>query len=93
MNIELTILISLISVSAALFFGLKSAKRLDKQDIESKAMENAKIIVKLNDIGNDVKDIKYDISTVKVDVKEIDKRLIKTEESLKAAWKRIEEKK
>jgi hypothetical protein len=34
MTIEVTILISVVSVSAAIFFGIKSLKRANKQDTE-----------------------------------------------------------
>lgn len=47
MTIEITILISIISVSAALFFGIKSAKRADTTDIEERAKKNAEINFKL----------------------------------------------
>lgn len=47
MTIEITILISVISVSAALFFGIKSAKRADTADIEERAKKDAEINFKL----------------------------------------------
>ena len=49
MTIELTILISVISVSAAIFFGIKGAKRADVNDIEERAKKNAEIIFKLDE--------------------------------------------
>lgn len=47
MTIEITLLISIVSVSAALFFGLKSAKKADISDIEERAKKNAEINFKL----------------------------------------------
>jgi len=47
MTIEITLLISIISVSAAVFFGLKSAKKADVSDIEERAKKNAEINFKL----------------------------------------------
>lgn len=47
MTIEITLLISIVSVSAALFFGLKSAKKADVSDIEERAKKNAEINFKL----------------------------------------------
>jgi len=49
MTIELTILISVVSVSAAIFFGIKGAKRADVNDIEERAKKNAEIIFKLDE--------------------------------------------
>ena len=68
MSIEITLLIAIASLSASIYFGLKNSKRGDRSDIEAKAAETATINVKLDNIGNDVKDIKYDISAVKTDV-------------------------
>lgn len=50
MTIEITILISIISVSAAIFFGIKSTKRADVNDIEERARDNATISVKLDNL-------------------------------------------
>lgn len=49
MTIEITILVSVVSVCAALFFGLKSAKRADVTDIEERAKKNAEINFKLDE--------------------------------------------
>lgn len=49
MTIEITILISVISVSAAIFFGIKSQKRADADDIEERTRQNTKIEVKLDE--------------------------------------------
>lgn len=48
MTIEITILISVISVSFAVFFGLKNMRRADKDDIEERASKNAEINYKLD---------------------------------------------
>lgn len=91
MSIEISILISIISVASAVFFALKNTKRSDISEIERKAAENAKINAKLDDISGDVKDIKYDISVVKKDVSEHDRQLVAIDQSVKSAHKRIDE--
>lgn len=50
MTVELTILISIVSVSAALFFGIKGAKKADMSDVEERAKRQAEITVKLEQI-------------------------------------------
>lgn len=50
MTIELTILVSVVSVSAALFFGIKSAKKSDMNDVEERAKKNAEITVRLEQL-------------------------------------------
>lgn len=91
MAVEVTILISVFSLAISIYVGLKNTKRGDRTDIEAKAIESATINVKLDTIGNDVKDIKYDISAVKTDVKNLTERMVVVEQSTKSAHKRIDE--
>lgn len=98
MTIEVTILISVVSVSAAIFFGLKSAHRADKQDIEqqkkeaaAEAANNTAVLVKLETIGVGVTEIKSEIQSMKTDVRELSERLVVVEQSTKSAHKRLNE--
>lgn len=86
----ITITISIVSVSAAIYFGLKSSRRNDTKDIEARATNNAVINVKLDNIANTVNDIKYDISALKKQVADIDKRLVMVEASAKSAHHRLD---
>ena len=90
MSIEITLLIAIASLSASIYFDLKNSKRGDRSDIEAKAAETATINVKLDNIGNDVKDIKYDISAVKTDVQNLAERMVIVEQSTKSAHHRID---
>lgn len=86
----IAILISGITGSFAIFFGLKGYRRNDIKDIEEKAARDAKIIVKLDAISVDVKDIKDDMSNINKRVDEIDKRVVIVEQSTKSAHKRLD---
>lgn len=86
----IAILISGITGSFAIFFGLKGYRRNDIKDIEERAARDAKINYKLDDISGDVKDIKYDMSTMNKRLDEIDRRVVKVEESTKSAHKRLD---
>lgn len=90
MTIELTILISVVSVAFAIYFGLKSNRRSDVKDIEERAANNAKVNMKLDNISTTVNDIKYDISATKKEVQEIDRRLVRVEASAKSAHHRLD---
>lgn len=90
MTTYITIIISAVSVSAAIYFGLKSSRRNDVKDIEEKVTRDAVINVKLDDISSDVKDIKFDISATNKKVEEIDKRVVAVEQSAKSAHHRID---
>lgn len=61
MTIEITILISVVSVSTAVFFGLKSLKRADVNDIEERARKNAEIILKLDNLLAIVSEMQEDM--------------------------------
>lgn len=90
MTIEITILISVVSVAFAIYFGLKSNRRSDVQDIKNEATKNAEINFKLDNISSVVNDIKYDISAMRKKVDDIDKRLVVVEQSAKSAHHRID---
>ena len=91
MTIELTILISCISVAFAIYFGLKSNRRADEKEITDRVERDTKINVKLDSIGTDVKEIRYDITETKKQVNDMDKRLVIVEQKAKAAHKRLDE--
>jgi peptidoglycan hydrolase CwlO-like protein len=91
MTIEITIVISAVSVAYAIYFGLKSNRRNDIKDIEERAANNAKVNMKLDNISVAVNDIKYDISATKKEVKELTERVVSVEQSAKSAHHRLDD--
>lgn len=85
------VIISLIALVASIYFNGGSKKRTETADAVQKAAETATINVKLDQIGQDVRDIKYDITSVKRDVQDLDKRMVAVEQSTKSAHKRIDD--
>lgn len=77
--ISIELALAIISVLMALVFGYSTFKSTNNGDIEKKAVETATIIVKLDNIGSDVRDIKYDMSTTKKDVQNLKERMIVVE--------------
>ena len=90
MKVDISLIISLISVAFAIFFGLKNSKRTDVKDIEERVKENTKINIKLDNIGQTTQDIKTEISSMGDDIKSHNDRIIKLEESCKSAHHRID---
>jgi peptidoglycan hydrolase CwlO-like protein len=86
----IALFITIISVAFSVYFGLKSAKRNDGSDIEKKAIEQATINVKLDQIGGDVRDIKSEVTGVKKDFQVLGERVAKVEEAAKSAHHRID---
>lgn len=90
MTIEVTILMSIVSVAFAIFFGLKSNRRSDVKEIEERAANNAKVNMKLDIISNNVTDIKSDMSATRGDVRNLAERMAAVEQSAKSAHHRID---
>lgn len=90
MTVELSLLISGISVAFAVFFGIKNLKRSEKQEIKDDVSEITALLVKLEWISGGISEIKNELLNVKKDMKEDRERIIKVEESSKHAHKRID---
>lgn len=90
MTIEIPIAISIVAAIFSIYSVVKSIKRSDSSEVEKKAVESATINVKLDQIGSDVRDIKYDITAVKKDVQSLTERMIIVEQSTKSAHKRLD---
>ena len=86
----IAILISGITGSFAIFFGLKGYRRNDIKDIEERAARDAKINYKLDMIIDDNKLFKQEMVESNKRVDDIDRRVVKVEESTKSAHKRLD---
>lgn len=91
MSIEISLLISVISISFALYQGIKNMKRNTTKDVEEDATQMATVIAELKNIMDGISDIKKEITSIKDDVKENRDRTTRLEESCKQAHKRIDE--
>jgi len=91
MTIEVALLISGVSVAFGIFAGISNLRRNQKLDDKKDATEMTTVIVKLENIGNGITEIKSEINNVKNDIKEDRERIIRVEESAKQAHKRIDE--
>ena len=90
MTIEVALLISGVSLAFGLFSGISNLKRNQKQDDKNEASQLTTVIVKLENIGTGISEIKNEISSVKNEGRESRERIIKVEESAKQAHKRLD---
>lgn len=90
MTIEVALLISGVSLAFAIYSGMSNMKRNQKTDTKQDTAELTTVIVKLENIGTGIAEIKSEMSNVKNDVKETRERLIQAEASAKQAHKRID---
>lgn len=91
MSIEVALAISILSVFFAIFFGVLNMRRNQKSDDKREATDMTTVIVKLESISADTNEIKNDIKSVKADVRHNSESIIRIDESLKSAWKQINE--
>ncbi|MBP1924578.1 peptidoglycan hydrolase CwlO-like protein [Sedimentibacter acidaminivorans] len=91
MSIELTLIISIISVLFAIYAGANNLKRNNTTDIKKDAYETATINVKLDTIGKGIEDIKVEQRSTNKDVTDLRDRVLVVEESTKSAHHRIDE--
>jgi peptidoglycan hydrolase CwlO-like protein len=90
MTIEVALLLSVISVSFSIFFGIKNSKKSDEKDIAEKIARDTRTDMKLDEISKDVKEVKETVRNIQNDVKDHEGRITKLEASLKAVHKRLD---
>lgn len=92
------IIISIISITFSIFFGivslvlnLKNNRRTDNSDLEDRVRENTRINMKLDAISSNTKDIKDEVVEMRKELNSHDNRIIKVEESVKSLHHRVDE--
>lgn len=94
MTIELSLLLSGISIAFAVYFGISSKKRNERKDVEedaeNRATTNTMVITKLENMADDIKDIKRDYRESRQEVQDLRDRVIAVEQSLKSYHKRLD---
>ena len=86
----ITIFISAISVSFAIYIGLRNNRKTDNKDIADKVARDTRIDVKLEEISSYVKEIRDDNSETKRQLIELNRQLALVEASAKSAHHRID---
>lgn len=94
MTVEISLLISGISVAFAIFFGISSKSRNDRKDTEQETedriLARTTLMTKLEYIEETVKEIKDDNKELKGEVRDLRDRVIKVEQSLKSYHRRLD---
>ena len=89
MTIEVALVISVISLIFSIIVGVSGMKRNEKTDNQQEASNLTTVIVKLENIGDDIKEIKTDMRDVKNDIQNHAERLIKAEQQIKVLNKTV----
>lgn len=90
MSISVNDILTVISVIAAVYFAYRSNTRADHDDVSKKAQMEAILSEKLDSISGDTKEIRKEISDVKVKVNDLSERVVIVEQSTKSAHHRLD---
>lgn len=88
--VEITILISVLSLSFAVYSGLKNMRRADTKEVQSEAARDSAIMTKLENMQTMIAEMKAEMRQDRQDVKEMTEKFIRNEESLKSLHKRVD---
>jgi len=89
MTIEVALLISGVSLAFGIYQGITNMRRNSKKDDQYDAAQLTTVIVKLENIGIGITEIKSEMTNVKADIKESRERLIKVEQQVKVLNKTV----
>lgn len=90
MKLDLSIVISVVSVAFAVFTGIWNLSRNKKNDDQTEAANMAVVIVKLENIANDISEIKGEMRSLKKDVQNLHERVALAEQLYKALHARLD---
>lgn len=83
MTVELAVVISVISLGFGIYSGVANLKRNSRNDTKMDQSQLTTVIVKLENIGDDISEMKSDLRDVKEDLKNHSERLVKMEQQIK----------
>ena len=90
MNIEFNQILTFVSVVAAVYFAFKSNSRANNDEVSKKAQVDAILSQKLDSISDDTKEIRKEITDVKVKVNDLSERVVMVEQSTKSEHHRLD---
>lgn len=87
---EILPLVSVLISLLAVLLSLKSSKRTDTKDIETRVAENTRLNIKLDSIAQDVAETKEEIKMQRREVQNLTERMAKVEASARQAHLRLD---
>lgn len=90
MNIDAALLLSGVAVLISLIFSFASWKRGSKQDTKNDANQMTTVIVKLENIGDGIAEIKGDLRNARNEIAELRERTAKNESAISSFHKRLD---
>lgn len=90
MSIDISLLLSAVSVCVAVVVAATNIKRSNAHDSHREASDLTTLIVKLENINEGINEIKSEMRNMKNDIQDLRDRLIIVEQSVKSAHHRID---
>lgn len=90
MSIDISLLLSAVSVCVAIVVAVTNIKRSNAHDSHREASDLTTLIVKLENINEGINEIKSEMRNMKNDIQDLRDRLIIVEQSVKSAHHRID---
>ena len=90
MNVDLTVLVGLVSTLLGIVVTVFKLRKDDNKEIKEKAKNESNVGQEIFYISKNIEDIKFNQRTFTEEIKNINDRLIKAEESIKNAHIRID---
>lgn len=90
MSIEFGQLLTIVSVCVAVYFTARGDSRASNDEVSKKAQVDAVLSQKLDSISDDTKEIRKEITDVKVKVNDLSERVVIVEQSTKSAHHRMD---
>lgn len=90
MSMTFNEILTIISVVAAVYFAFKNNNRANDTELSKKTREDAIVSQKLDSISDDTKEIRKEITDVKVKMNDLSERVVIVEQSAKSAHHRLD---
>lgn len=90
MTIEVSLLLSGISIAFAIYFGICTKSRNAKKDTQEEAGRDAAVMTKLENIQTTMIEFKTELQGYRSEVNDVKTQGIRNEESLKSLHKRVD---
>ena len=87
---DIAVILAIISPLAALIFGYFSFSSSRKKMEQEEASERTKLLIKLENISDNVRDVKNDVKGIRADILVLTERMAKVEASAASAHKRLD---
>jgi peptidoglycan hydrolase CwlO-like protein len=91
MTVEISLLIAGLAMAFGIYSGIASRKRDARKDAQNDTAAMTTVIVKLENIQDELKEIKGEMSIIRSDFRDLRDKVITLEQSLKSAWSRIDD--